>query len=94
MCANVGSDDVFFTHDAAPDQQWPAIRFGDRWNGFVTPVVYQDVAEKVLRALNEQFTVAENATIVGSDFAISPNVNGEYDLASLGFTFGEAVQGS
>ncbi|WP_457181052.1 hypothetical protein [Mycobacteroides abscessus] len=84
--------DLFFTHDAAPDQKWPAIRFGARWNGFVTPVVYQDVAEKVLSQLGEQFTVAEDATIVGSDFSISPNVNGEYDLALLGFTFDEAVQ--
>ncbi|QSN49656.1 hypothetical protein [Mycobacteroides abscessus] len=92
MYSNVGGDNVFFTHDAASEQRWPAIRFGDRWNGFVTPVVYQDVAEKVLRALDEQFTVAEGATIVGADFVISPNANGEYDLASLGFTFGEAVQ--
>lgn len=95
MYSNDGGDNVFFTHDAASEQRWPAIRFGDCWNGFVTPVVYQDVAEKVLRALDEQFTVAEGgATIVGADFVISPNADGEYDLSSLGFRFDEACPAS
>lgn len=49
---------VMFCHDSKPDQQWPAIRFGKLWNGFLTPVVTscgRDCAARSRRAGHARF---------------------------------------
>lgn len=79
-------------------QSWPAVRFGELWNGWVTPVVTKAVLVEVLdvtrSATGEPHPWdGDIALIAGPADApedaerLVPDPNGHYDLGLLGWTF-------
>lgn len=80
-------------------QSWPAVRFGEPWNGFATPVVMRATLEDLLLTVGDGHRWEGADAVVWSaiDLApedppeyedrISPDAEGLYDLGQLGWTF-------
>lgn len=94
-----------FSLEAHVGQSWPALRFGPHWNGWASPVVTRDVLEQVLLASGEPHIWRGEIAWLGTPAAdlesvdepefwdpISPEVDGTYNLRSLGWTFVVADQ--
>ncbi|MCK0441074.1 hypothetical protein MUG78_16870 [Gordonia alkaliphila] len=78
---------------------WTAERFGERWNGWLTPVVTRSTLEKMFREVEQEsgtqlgVLVGDEATFFASpgssddDQVIVAADDGLFDLGSLGFMF-------
>lgn len=94
-----------FTLDMLRDEigTFPAVRYGNPWNGWATPVVTAETMAALADALNvlatiypldevDQFRRDGDAWVVwreGEDYVtrIEPDADGNYDLSALGYTF-------
>jgi hypothetical protein len=92
--------DLRFTIDNGQRKTWTALRFGNRWNGWLTPVVDRDTLESIFDF--GEFDEGEyTLTFEPDDTAvITDNFEGEvlrlpddhgYDLFHLGWCFEEAT---
>ncbi|KQR10434.1 hypothetical protein [Cellulomonas sp. Leaf334] len=82
---------------------WPAVRFGDPWNGWATPVVTGTVLAGLLAHIDGGHRWDGDCAIVWPtadlmpgephdpdiEDRISPDIDGQYDLGALGWTFVE-----
>lgn len=84
-------------------RSWPAVRFGEPWNGFATPVVTRETLEDLLKAVGDGYRWEGADVVVWSSIdlgpddlpeyeeRLSPGRDGLYDLSSLGWVFEQAV---
>lgn len=94
------SDDQHFT--LAPFEgrlSWSAERFGEPWNGFVTPTVTREVLKDLLISIGDghRWDAADAVVWPTIDLSpddqpeyedrIEPGADGLYDLGPLGWTF-------
>jgi len=95
------AENRFFTLDIADgfDGPFEAVSFGKPWNGWLTPVVTRETLERLfpLGASGDmQLTfTADGVAHIDEDESpvdITPDANGHYDLAHLGWTFVEDPQ--
>lgn len=80
-------------------RSWPAVRFGEPWNGFATPVVIRQTLEDLLEVVGDGYrwegddVVVWSAIDLGPDDLpeyedrLSPDGEGLYDLGALGWVF-------
>lgn len=83
------------------ERVWEAVRFGEPWNGWLTPVVTKETLENLLEALGDghrwegEIAVVWPTIDLGDGAAhdpdtedpIVPDDDGTYDLGELGWTF-------
>ena len=89
-----------FTLDGS-DRQWRAVRFGNPWNGFLTPVVARETLENILDSLEDGRRWEGDVAVVWptidmvpgeepdpkTEDRVVPDSEGNYDLGVLGWTF-------
>lgn len=80
-------------------RSWPAVRFGEPWNGFATPVVTRETLEDLLAAVDDGYRWEGDVVVVWSaidlgpddlpeyEDRLSPGADGLYDLGALGWVF-------
>ncbi|GAB2461289.1 hypothetical protein [Xylanimonas ulmi] len=89
-----------FTHPAFHSTTFDAVRYGDTWNGFATPIVDRATLEELLDVLDDNYV---RGWVDGEDVLrveyfdgrgrpgmfddVSPLPDGTYDLGRLGWTF-------
>ncbi|MCX5044080.1 hypothetical protein OG921_12985 [Aldersonia sp. NBC_00410] len=89
-----------FGLDALPERTWPALRFGEPWNGWATPVVSRDVLDQMLAASGEPHRWEGSGLWLGTPAIdvqpgqepefyerVRASGDGSYDLGQLGWTF-------
>lgn len=89
-----------FSLDALPSRSWPAIRFGEPWNGWATPVVTRGVLAEMLTASGEPHRWDGSNVWLGTPAVdlqpgqdpefyecVRPSDDGSYDLGQIGWTF-------
>lgn len=83
------------------DRGWTAIRFGESWNGFLTPVVSRETLVELLNALGEGHRWEGKVAVVWPTVDLAPgdehdgdledrllpDREGNYDLGVLGWVF-------
>lgn len=78
---------------------YPAVAFGPRWNGFVTPTITREIAERMAAALSAEqgqtVMYFDEDTLVIPDLEngfpadrITPNDDQTYTLGAIGWCFG------
>lgn len=84
-----------FTVDGAAGT-WQAVRFGQRWNGWLTPVVERATLQSLIDAASGVELAWEGSTaiVICEDYPDEPDrlrvaADGLYDLVSLGWCFTE-----
>lgn len=84
-----------------PVQSWEAVRYGQPWNGWATPVVTRAVLESILEAVRRRTgephrwegSVAivsgplDSLGVAEHAYRFEPDSHGRYDLGSLGWTW-------
>lgn len=82
-------------------QVWPAVRFGEPWNGWAMPVVTKATLVGLLGCLDGGYRWEGDVAVVwptvdasgaefdvsGSEDRLEPDIDGHYDLGSLGWVF-------
>lgn len=89
-----------FTLDALPDHSWPAVAFGDPWNGWATPVVTREVLADVLLTSGEPHRWKDEIAMLGTPSGdmrpgvepeffdpVRPREDGLFDLGQMGWVF-------
>lgn len=91
--------------DDTPMVTYEAVSYGERWNGWLTPVVTRETLVAVITGrdpleewMRLEFTPDNSAVVwqttddVWDDepTVIAPDADGNYDLGCLGWTFDEA----
>lgn len=81
---------------------WTAVRFGDPWNGFATPVVCREVLEDLLGVIGDGHRWEGDEVLIWATIdlepddepqdveRLSPDREGLYDLGALGWVFERA----
>ncbi len=83
------------------DETWPAVRFGEPWNGFATPVVTRSTLASLLEATGDGYRWEGDVAFVwptidlvqddepdpDSVDRLEPDAEGHYDLGALGWVF-------
>lgn len=83
-----------FYGEWSPDLVYPAVSYGNLWNGFVTPVVTRETLERVLADGDEAIRWDGDRVWLGEEpTPFEPNADGLYDTAFLGWTFLEQGYG-
>lgn len=98
-----GAELAKFTLEAwvgADEAGYPAIRYGEPWNGWETPVVTRAVLASILDRVREEsgephrwdgdVAVVSGAVVDGPpeyEDRIEPNLDGHYDIGGLGWTW-------
>lgn len=96
-------DQPRFTLDGH-DATWPAVRFGEPWNGFVTPVVTRSALASLLDATGDGYRWEGDTAFVWPTIdlgpedepdpeavdRLEPDTEGNYDLGALGWVFVES----
>ena len=92
------SQSLWFVLDSCPEVPYPAARFGAQWNGWATPVVtVSTLATLLLRVISDPdgsyraFAIDPpgRCSLLDSEGRVdimTPDEDGLYDLASLGWT--------
>ena len=77
-----------FTIDGlGPGYAWSAVRYGQSWNGWVTPIVTRSVLESVVAAAEgETLHFIETTAVISGD-KLRPDSDGNYDLGQIGWCF-------
>lgn len=89
-----------FTLVALPDRFWPAVTFGDTWNGWATSVVTREVLADLLVTSGEPHRWDGEIAMVGTPAGdmrpgvepeffdpVRPRDDGLFDLAQMGWVF-------
>lgn len=83
------------------DATWPAVRFGEPWNGFATPVVTRSTLASLLNATGDGYRWEGDTALVWPTIdlgpedepdpesvdRLAPDTEGNYDLGALGWVF-------
>jgi len=84
-----------FTIDGfEPEHTWEAVRYGQLWNGWTTPVVTRDVLESVIDAAEGETLHFIETTAIISGEKLRPGTDGNYDLGQIGWRFIETARWS
>lgn len=78
---------TFTINGFEPGHVWPAVGFGQPWNGWATPVVTREVLESVIAATEgESVNISEGTAVIGGE-KLRADADGSYDLGQIGWCF-------
>ena len=93
-------DTSLFTVDGQ-EYAWKAVRFGEPWNGWLTPVIKRETLENLLSFLGDGYRWKDDVALVWptidlgraevhdpeTEDRLQPDGDGTYDLGELGWAF-------